>query len=155
VLTWLDSTALAVWLRESPSVWALPTILTLHAMGMGVLVGASWMLDLRVLGINRHVPLSGYRWVFPVVAIGLFVNLVTGVLLFIKNPTTWATSIPFLIKMALVVASVVTLLPLRTLVSAGTSAPDAGSRARVWAIVSILAWTGAVTAGRLLAYVQP
>jgi hypothetical protein len=160
LLNWLDSTALAVWLRESPSVWALPTVLTLHAMGMGVLVGASWMLDLRVLGINRHVPFSGFRWVFPVVGVGLAVNLVTGVLLFVKNPTTWATSIPFLIKMVLVVASVATLVPLRSLVSgAAATHGDSGGgtypAARVWAIVSILAWTGAVTAGRLLAYVQP
>ena len=45
-------------MRESPSVWAFPTILTLHTTGMGILVGASWLLDLRLLGINRNVPLS-------------------------------------------------------------------------------------------------
>lgn len=157
MLTWVESTGLSVWLRESPSVWALPTVLTLHTMGMGVLVGASWMLDLRVLGINRHVPLSGFRWVFPVIGVGLFVNLVTGVLLFVKNPTTWAGSIPFLVKMILVVASVATVLPLRSLVfdvpaKQGEDGGSARRTARLWAIVSILAWTAAVTAGRLLAY---
>jgi hypothetical protein len=159
MLLWLESTGLSLWLRESPSVWSLPTVLTLHTMGMGVLVGASWMLDLRVLGINRHVPLANFRWVFPVVGIGLSVNLITGVLLFIKNPTTWGSSIPFLIKMGLVIASVATLLPLRALVRDGAAEQlEVGSTvqtARVWAIVSILAWSGAVTAGRLLAYVQP
>ncbi len=52
------------------------------------------------------MPLSAYRWVFPAVAVGLIVNLVTGVLLFIKNATTWGTALPFLVKMVLVVASV-------------------------------------------------
>jgi hypothetical protein len=159
LLSWLESTGLSVWLRESPSVWSLPTVLTLHTMGMGVLVGASWMLDLRVLGINKHVPLSRFRWVFPVVGIGLSLNLITGVLLFIKNPTTWATSIPFLIKMGLVIASVATLMPLRSLVRGGSAEQlEVGSAvqsARLWAIISILAWSGAVTAGRLLAYVSP
>ena len=74
---------------ESPSVWAIPTVLTLHTTGLAVLVGASWVLDLRLLGLSRSIPLSAFRWVFRAVAIGLIVNLLTGVLLFIKNATTW------------------------------------------------------------------
>jgi hypothetical protein len=130
---------------------------------MAVLVGASWVLDLRLLGVNRHVPLSSYRWVFPAVAAGLIVNLTTGALLFAKNATTWGTSIPFLVKMALVIASVATLVPLRALVLHGGAAASAKASAakephevpgsaRKLAIASILAWTGAVTVGRLLAY---
>jgi hypothetical protein len=153
LLEWLESTALAVWVAESPSVWANATVLTLHTMGMAILVGASWMLDLRLLGLNRHVPLSAFRWVFPVVGVGLTVNLLTGALLFIKNATNWGTSLPFLIKMSLVVASVATLVPIRSIVLRSDAEPgDGGSRARQLAIVSILAWSGAVAAGRLLAY---
>ena len=152
MLNWLDSTSLSLWLKESPSVWALPTVLTLHTMGMGVLVGASWMLDLRLLGVGRNVPLSSYRWVFPVLWVGLVINIVTGILLFIKDPTKWGTALPFFVKMLLVIASVVTLMPARSLVLGGTE----GKRdVRVLAIASILAWTGAVTAGRLLAYLVP
>ena len=164
MLEWLESTSLAVWVGESPSVWALPTILTLHTMGMAVLVGASWVLDLRLLGISRHIPLSAFRWVFPVIAVGLTVNLVTGVVLFTKNATTWGTAIPFLIKMALVVASVATLVPLRALVLRsdtkerregvpvdGATVAVSGSP-RLLAVFSIVAWAGAVVAGRLLAY---
>lgn len=146
MLEWLDTTALAIWLRESPSIWANATVLTAHTMGMAVLVGASFVLDLRLLGIGRAIPLHAFRWVFTVVAIGLTVNLVTGVLLFIKNATVWGTAVPFLIKMAFVVASVATLLPIRKLVLNGE-----GDGRRL-AIVSIIAWSSAVTAGRLLAY---
>ena len=155
MLSWLESTSLAVWLRESPSVWSFPTVLTLHTAGMAVLVGASWMLDLRLLGVGRNVPLSAYRWVFPTLAVGLFVNLVTGVLLFIKDPTTWGTAMPFLVKMVLVVASVATLVPVRSLVLRSDEGPDVSRNVRLLAIASILAWTGAVTAGRLLAYLVP
>src|SRR5215208_4082619 len=94
----------------------MPTILTLHTTGMGILVGASWLLDLRLLGINRNVPLSDYRWVFPVVSVGLLVNIVTGVMLFIKNAATWGTALPFLVKMGLVIASAATVIPIRALV---------------------------------------
>ena len=133
--------------------WAFPTILTLHTTGMAVLVGASYVLDLRLLGVGRKVPLAEYRWVFPTLAAGLFVNILTGILLFIKNPTTWATAIPFLIKMGLVIASVATLVPMRSLVlRSGAEQGHVSSNMRVLAIASILVWTGAVTAGRLLAY---
>ena len=163
VLTWLESSPLAAWVLESPSVWAQPTVLTLHTMGMAVLVGASWVLDLRLLGISRNVPLSAFRWVFPAVAVGLIVNLVTGFLLFAQRATTWGTSIPFLIKMCLVIASVATLVPIRSYVvrSDAEQRPSTVGRsevsgsARLLALASILAWSGAVTAGRLLAYLVP
>ena len=138
-------------MRESPDVWAFPTILTLHTTGMAVLVGASWLLDLRLLGISRTTPLSAYRWVFPAITVGLIINLVTGVLLFIKNATTWGTAVPFGVKMLLVVVSVVLLLPIRKYVNSD-EVGEIGGNARLLAIASILAWTGAVTAGRLLAY---
>jgi hypothetical protein len=157
VLSWLESTSLAVWLGESPSVWAHPTVLTLHTAGLAVLVGACWVLDLRLLGINRRVPLAAFRWVFPVIAVGLTVNIVTGVLLFVKNATTWGTAVPFLVKMFLVAASVATLVPIRAHVLRGDDVSGVAPRAnagsvRFWAVASILFWSAAVTAGRLLAY---
>jgi hypothetical protein len=141
-------------MRESPSVWAFPTVLTLHTTGMAVMVGASWLLDLRLLGLtSRSTPLSAFNWVFPTIAIGLVVNLLTGVLLFIKNATTWGAAVPFFVKMLLVVVSCVLLLPIRkyTLASSGGDVQIAGN-ARLLAIASILAWAAAVTAGRMLAY---
>ena len=156
MLNWIDATALSTWLKESPSVWAFPTVLTLHTTGMGVLVGASYVFDLRLLGIGRNVPLSSYRWVFPTLAVGLGVNIVTGILLFIKDPTHWGTAFPFFVKMGLVSASAATVVPMRSLVLAsGAEQRDVSSNMRLLAIASILAWSGAITAGRLLAYVVP
>lgn len=156
MLAWLESTSAAVWLAESPSVWAMPTVLTLHTAGMAVLIGASWVLDLRLLGLNRTVPLSAYRWVFRVVAVSLVVNLLTGVFLFMKNATTWGTAWPFLVKMALVAASAATILPIRQYVlNSGAGLGEISRNARMLAIASIVAWSAAVTAGRLLAYLVP
>jgi predicted ferric reductase len=153
VLVWLESNPLAVWVHESPSVWAQPTVLTLHTMGMAVLVGASWVLDLRLLGISRNIPLSAFRWVFRAVAVSLIVNVVTGVLLFAARATLWGTAFPFLLKMVLVVASAATLLPLRSYVlQSGPDQREVSSRARWLAVISIVTWAGAITAGRLLAY---
>ena len=54
------------------------------------------------------------------------------------------------------IASVATLVPLHSLVF--HSDPDqceVSGSARLLAIASILAWSGAITAGRLLAYLVP
>lgn len=155
MLEWLDATPLSIWLKESPSVWSNPMVLTLHTMGLSVLVGACGVLDLRLLGVSRGIPLAAFRWVFRAVAIGLSVNLVTGVLLFIKNPVSWAASVPFLIKMLLVVASVATVVPIRRFVLSDAANGEVTGSIRGLAVVSIVAWSAAVTAGRLLAYVQP
>jgi hypothetical protein len=155
-LAWLQALPLSIWIHEDPSVWAQPTVLTLHTMGMGVLVGASWMLDLRLLGISRNIPLASYRWVFRAVAVALTVNVITGLLLFASKAETWGTAFPFLVKMLFVAASVAVLVPLRRLVL--TSRPEdveVPGNARFLAVASILAWSGAITAGRLLAYLVP
>src|SRR5437763_2531454 len=137
-LVWLESLPLSIWVHESPSIWAQPTVLTLHTMGMAVLVGASWVLDLRLLGISPNIPLSAFRWVFRTVAISLAVNLVTGVLLFMARATLWGTAFPFLIKILLVVASAATVLPLRTYVlQSANGQREVSSRARLLAIASI------------------
>src|ERR1044072_6544776 len=130
VLVWLESTALGVWVHESPSVWAQTTVLTLHTMGMAVPVGASWVLDLRLLGISRNIPLSAFRWVFRAVTIGLIVNVITGALLFAARATTWGTAIPFLIKMGFVIASAATLFPLRSYVLDGNPERQVDGRAQ-------------------------
>lgn len=153
LLTWLESLPLSVWVHESPSIWAQPTVMTFHTMGMGVLVGASWVLDLRLLGLSRSIPLSAFRWVFRAVGISLLVNVITGILLFCARATTWGTAFPFLVKMLFVVASAATVLPLRTYVLASDGAErEVSGNARLWAIASIITWAGAITSGRLLAY---
>jgi hypothetical protein len=159
-LTWLEESSLAAWVLYSPSVWAQPTVLTLHTTGLAVVVGACWLLDLRLLGFIQRVPVTSFQWVFRAVAIGLIVNVVTGALLFAARATTWGVAIPFMVKMALVVASAATVIPIRAYVlrsraddaalRSGTG--DVSGNARLLAITSIVAWTATVTAGRLLAY---
>jgi hypothetical protein len=86
----------------------------------------------------------------------LIVNVLTGVLLFAHRATAWGTSIPFWIKIGLVIASVATLVPIRSYVlRSDPEQVEVSGSARLLAMASILAWSGAVTAGRLLAYLIP
>ena len=81
VFTWLEGSSLSVWVREAPTIWAFATIITLHTFGMGVLVGACAVLDLRLLGVARGIPIGPLSTLYRVMWFGFWLNLVTGSLL--------------------------------------------------------------------------
>ena len=54
-----------MWVRESPSVFAFPGILSVHAIGMALVVGLNAAIDLRILGFAPHVPLMEMKRFFP------------------------------------------------------------------------------------------
>ncbi len=69
-LLWIENTALSRWLVESPSLLAFPTVLILHAIGMGFAAGISVAFDLRLLGVASQVPFAAMRRFFPVLWAG-------------------------------------------------------------------------------------
>ena len=154
MLAWLESGALARWVVESESLLALPTVLTLHTMGLTILVGSAWVLDLRLLGLWREIPLAAMRVLYRPMLIGLGINIVTGILLFMSQATQRGTSPTFLTKMFFVACGVSTLVLIRRHVYGPTADHEKPSgMARGLAIGSLLAWTAAVTAGRMLGYI--
>ena len=148
---WLEGSALGVWTRESPSIWAYPTVLTLHTIGLGVLVGANAVIDFRLLGfaprlpIPSLVPLHRFMWV------SFAINAVTGIMLFVSNATTKATQPVFYIKLALIALALVVTARIRRTVEREPALDNAGPGRRL-AALSLLLWAGAITAGRLMAY---
>ena len=157
-LAWVESTALSQWVVGSPSMFAFPGILTLHAIGMGFAVGFSAAIDLRILGVAPNVPLRELRRFLPILWAGFWLNAVSGVLLLIGYPTKALTNPVFYLKLTLIAVAMVLLVRIsRQVFAAGSSAvnpldPPISSRLRNLAIASLICWSGAITAGRLLAY---
>ena len=151
----LERSELSTMLRESGSIWAYPTVLTLHTMGLGVLVGAHWVLSLRLLGVGADVPLFVFRRLFRYMWLGFWINLVTGVLLFIQAATTKAVQRVFWVKLAFVFAGVALVLITRRVVYPRNRHQEMlgiPSHGRALALSAIVVWAAAITAGRLMAY---
>src|SRR5687767_12358196 len=110
---WLEGSAFSTWVREAPTIWAFSTILTLHTFGMGVLVGASGLLDLRLLGIGRTMPLGPLESLYRIMWAGFWLNLATGSMLFAADATSRGTQWLFFVKMVLVITGVVTMVLIR------------------------------------------
>lgn len=127
----------------------------LHALGVMLLSGAAAVLDLRLLGMACGIPIASLRPLFPVMWGGFSVNVVSGALLFGAYATSKGAMPLFFVKLGLVCAGVVTLVLIRREVYpvAGVAA-SVSSRGRALAVASLVLWVAAITAGRLLAYVE-
>ena len=152
-LAWIESTALSQWVIGS--LYAFPVILTLHAIGMGFAAGLSAMVDLRILGVGRGIPIQELRRFMPVLWSGFWLNATSGVLLLIGYPTKALTNPVFYLKLALIGTAMWLLVRISR--QAFNEQSDAGLTGRTpalraLAIISLLCWTAAITAGRLLAY---
>ena len=156
LLAWLEGTTLATWTRASTSIWAYPTILTLHTIGLGIVVGANVVVDLRLLGFGPGIPSCSLRPLFRIVWWAFVLNAITGVILFMADATTKATQVVFYLKLTLIALALWnTVLARRVILQrpdALNSATAEAPRHICLAVVSLLLWAGAITAGRLMAY---
>jgi hypothetical protein len=153
-LAWVESTTLSRWVVESPSIFAFPGILVLHAIGMGFAVGISAALNLRILGVASRVPLAEMRRFLPILWAGFWLNGVSGVVLLIGYPTKALTNPVFYLKLALIATAMTLLVRMsRDVFTAGPhSETELTPAIRRLALASLVCWAGAITAGRLLAY---
>jgi hypothetical protein len=152
-LATLENSGFGIWLRESPSIWAYPTVLTLHTIGLGVLVGGNAVLDLRLLGAAPRIPPESLEGLFPAMWIGFWINALSGVALFVGDATTKGTPWVFMLKLAIIALGVVVLLALRRMVFCrGGRAAVESPKARVLAATSLVLWFLAIVTGRYMAY---
>jgi hypothetical protein len=150
----LEHSAFSTWLRESGTIWAYPTVLTLHTVGLALLVGANWTFDLRVLGFGDQIALAAMAKSFRVMWIGFWINALTGVLLFASDATTKGPSRLFHWKLGLIAGGVGTIVLIkRAVYGRDVEAASTGRVAKALAIMSILIWLAAIAAGRFMAYV--
>jgi hypothetical protein len=156
VLSSLEQSAFSTWLHESTSIWAYPTILTLHTIGLALLVGANTVLDLRLLGFAQRLPLEGLAGSFRVMWFGFWINALSGVVLFAADATTKGSTWLFIGKLALVAVGVVVIvLTRRQVYGDSPDHPRITPRAKLLAVTSLIVWIAAIAAGRLMAYVTP
>ena len=153
-LIWLESTGLATWVREADTVWAYPMVITFHSFGLAIMVGLSAMIDFRLLGFARGLPLAGMRSLNRWIWIGFWVNAVSGLGLLIAAATTMLTNPLYYAKMVLVAAAMtcVVLIDRAAFQSPTDTSNVVTDRARTLAVTSLVLWAMTITAGRLTAY---
>ena len=150
----IEETGLSIWIRESDSVFSFWFILSVHAIGMGLLVGASVLIGLRILGLAPDLPLAPLKRFYRFIWVGFWIQVVSGILLLTGYPTKSLTNPVFYVKLTLIGLAMASMQMLWNRVFADSSLSEAAmvAKGRVFAVSSLIFWVGAITAGRLLAY---
>lgn len=154
-LEWLGSTRWSIMLLESYYAW--PLVESTHVLALALFVGTAFMLDLRLVGVAfRDVPASAFTVrLLPWTRFGFAIMVVTGLLLFYSSPMRYYTNLFFRVKVALLVLAGLNVWFFHSRTHRRIADWDRGRppmAARVAGIVSIVAWTGVVFSGRLVAY---
>ena len=154
MLAWLETSPVGDWVALS--LYAYPLLLSLHIVGLAVVVGIFSMRDLRLLGVVSGLQPSAFLSLSRLAWIGFTLNAISGLLLFTSQATVFASSVPFLAKISCVTAGMVLAGIIQSRLRAeseNTHNKDAitGST-RALALASLILWVSAIIAGRLIAY---
>jgi hypothetical protein len=151
----IENSAYAVWVRESPSIFAYTTILSLHAIGLAIIVGIHTLVALRLLGFVPAIPLQPLRKLFPWMYLGFAINLFSGSSLLAANLSTDLGNWLFIAKLVFIALAMINLELTRMwvfdrpVVAAPGGLPK---HSRTVAIAALVLWSLAMVAGRFTAY---
>jgi uncharacterized membrane protein YgdD (TMEM256/DUF423 family) len=154
---WLSTTAPSVFIQEHNS-WTIPTIQSIHIVGIALVMGSVLMIDLRILGwawsdqtlrqtVRRFGPwLTGALWLL----------LATGLLMVIGEPVRELVTFSFWLKMTLVaVGALVAAIFQKTLRRHEEKWEESLVHRRsikAAAVLTFLVWASVIVLGRLIAY---
>lgn len=150
----LEASALGQWMRTDA--WAYPFANVVHVLGLTALVGPIVLLDLRLLGFGRALPLApAERLLTATALVGLLLMVASGSALFSADATALIANPVMRLKLALIAVALTNAVAFRWRWSRQLEhwdrAPPMPGRAQ--ALASIALWLSIPVAGRLIAYV--
>lgn len=138
--------------------WLYPAVEIIHIIGFVTLVGSIVVLDLRLLGWSRELPVRALaRHVLPWTLGALTVIVPTGLLMFVAHAGELIGNTAFITKMSLLFCAGINAALFHAGVFRNAAAWDQNTAvpraAKMHALVSLAIWIGVLACGRLLAYV--
>ena len=132
--------------------WA--TCETLHFIGLSLLLGVVFLVDLRVLGVVKGVAFASLHRLLPWAALGFGVNVVTGMMFFVGIPGQYIHNKSFYWKIALVMIAGVNAVYFTVLEEPWALGPkqDAPMRIKIAAISAMVLWVGILYCGSMLPF---
>lgn len=149
----LEASAFGSWARGSP--YAYPAANLVHLTGLVLLIGGIGLLDLRLAGFFRGLPLNPlWKILTPFAVVGLILMLPSGAVMYAADASALFKSDIFRLKLILIVIALLNAVGYRTfwrryLPDWDVAAPRT---ARALALTSLLLWLTVGALGRLIAY---
>ena len=155
----IEGSALAQAMRQW--LWLYPSVETVHIVGIGLLFGSIAVLDLRLLGFSRKIPVTTLaKHVLPWTAGSFLLIIPSGLLMFTAHASEFIDSPVFVLKMCLIMAAGLNAALFHTITFRTADVWDSEEMrklppppsARAAGAVSLLIWISVIACGRLLAY---
>jgi hypothetical protein len=154
LLVWIHDSALGILMRDVT--WMFPTFQAIHLIGMTVLVGVIGVIDLRILGFAKGLPVAALHRLIPLALCAFGINVVTGLAFFAAEPYSFAVVWAFRIKMLLVLLAGLNALWFWIAVSPQVLSfgpgVEATRLAKVLSLLSLTFWVAIIFAGRFIAF---
>jgi hypothetical protein len=154
MLDWIRDTDLSQWVTSGPWIW--PALETMHFTGLCVLIGGLIVMDLRLIGYRRNLPLITVHKIMPLVFVGFGINLCTGLLFVVGNPHRYAVNYAFQMKMILLLLAGLNALLFRLTISPRmkhwTESTESPLPAKLMGSASLALWFGVGIHGRLITF---
>lgn len=153
---WLEQSSVGTWINGSDSVFAYPGVLLLHTLGLSLIVGVNIVIDLRLLGFARQMPVAPLRKFYPVAWTGLALNVASGALLFSAKATGFVINPAFYVKMTSIVIAITVFVAMKKRVFGDPLIDQRPIQtpAKLLAFASLTLWLIAISAGRWIAYIR-
>ena len=154
LLDWMETT----WINNLVIgyAWTWPTLETLHFIGMCLLFGPIIIMDLRLAGFERAIPVAAVHRLIPLTIFGFSINLITGIMFLFGDPYRYSVNIAFQLKMLLVLLGGLNALFFWLKVTPLIEGPNAQQNPPAFikavGVSSLLLWTGVLCLGRLIPY---
>jgi len=149
------TTAISMYMVYSP--WAWPAAEAVHFLGLSLSFGVLLAVNLRILGVMRHVAFADVHRLLPWGMLGFGANLITGMLFFIGQPGQYSQSAPFYWKVVFLMIAGANFLYLTVFKKAwapdGDNGLDSSLADKAMAVSSIVAWLAVLYAGRMLPFI--
>jgi len=137
------------------SLYVYPLVETAHVLSICLFLGTLFIVDFRLLGWSFNtVPIRDVcNRILPYSIIGFVLMLITGALLFYAIPVRTYQSVFFRVKVILlVIAAINAFLFHKKLRASDNNNYKATTFSKSAAITSLLAWSGVIIMGRMIAY---
>jgi uncharacterized membrane protein len=150
---WVSSAAIGAFVTGTRYMW--PACETLHFIGLCLLLGVVFLVDLRMLGVMKNVSFPALHRLLPWAILGFGVNVLTGMLFFMGSPEQYENSAVFQWKIFFVLIAGANALYFTLFDEAWTLAPgdDAPLTAKVMALSAVFLWVAVLWCGNMLPFV--
>jgi hypothetical protein len=137
--------------------WIIPGSQAVHFFGLALLFGIIGLLDLRMVGLLKGLPIKPLTRLIPLAMAGFAVNVVTGFILFAGAPNMFSHNMAFQWKMTFIVVAGANALfflvsGLQKRCEELGPNDDVPAGAKAVAIISMSMWIGVMFWGRMLPF---